>query len=68
VDKVWATLRTFGILIGLWVILAAVGLVTGVVPFAVFTGDFALPSGSNTDGDGAESDDADEPVEVLVDD
>ncbi|HJL16701.1 MAG TPA: FG-GAP-like repeat-containing protein [Sandaracinaceae bacterium LLY-WYZ-13_1] len=31
-DKVWATLRTFGVLLGLWVILAVVGIVFGVVP------------------------------------
>lgn len=31
-DKVWATLRTFGVLLGLWVILAVVGIITGAVP------------------------------------
>lgn len=30
--KVWATLRTFGVLVGLWVILAVVGILTGAVP------------------------------------
>ncbi len=30
--KVWATLRTLGILLALWVILAAVGLIAGVIP------------------------------------
>lgn len=29
--KVWATLRTFGVLLGLWVILGTVGILTGVV-------------------------------------
>ncbi len=32
VDKVSATLRTFGVLLGLWVILAVIGIATGVVP------------------------------------
>ncbi|GAB5540538.1 MAG: hypothetical protein SangKO_002980 [Sandaracinaceae bacterium] len=30
--KVWATLQTFGVLVGLWVILAVVGILTGAVP------------------------------------
>jgi hypothetical protein len=33
VDKVWATLRTLGILLALWVILALVGLIAGVIPW-----------------------------------
>ena len=39
-DKLFASLRTFGVLLGLWVILAVVGIVTGVVP---------LGSGSTVD-------------------
>ena len=31
-DKLWATLRTFGVLLGLWAILVVVGIVTGAVP------------------------------------
>lgn len=31
-DKVFATLRTFGVLLGIWVVLAVVGIVTGVIP------------------------------------
>lgn len=32
VSKVWATLRTLGILLGLWAILIVVGLITGAIP------------------------------------
>jgi len=32
VDKVFATLRTVGVLLGIWVVLAVVGLVAGVIP------------------------------------
>jgi hypothetical protein len=33
VDKVRATLRTLGILLGLWVLLALVGIIAGVIPW-----------------------------------
>lgn len=36
--KVWATLRTLGILLALWTILAVVGLIAGVIPLDGFGG------------------------------
>lgn len=51
-DKVWATLRTLGILLALWVILVAVALIAGVVPLD----GVAPPPAAEGDGDPAGAD------------
>ncbi|MCB9594609.1 MAG: VCBS repeat-containing protein [Sandaracinaceae bacterium] len=59
-DKVFASLRTFGVLLGLWVILVVVGIVFGVLPIPGLTPD-ADPTadGGVADADGGvDADDA----------
>ncbi len=51
-DKVWATLRTLGILLALWVILVAVALIAGVVPLD----GAARPAEAESDGEPAAPD------------
>ncbi|MCZ7681117.1 MAG: VCBS repeat-containing protein [Sandaracinaceae bacterium] len=51
-DKVWATLRTLGILLALWVILVAVALIAGVVPLD----GAARPAEAESDGEPAAAD------------
>ena len=80
-DKVFAALRTFGVLLGIWVVLFVVGIITGVVPLTGGTGDAPDPddadAGTAAADGGVERDDdeasdpgapADASVAATVDD
>lgn len=75
-NKVWATLRTLGILLALWIILAAVGLIAGVVPLSFLdptpsdATSEAMPTDASADAgvdavDGGSADESD--LAALVD-
>ncbi|MCA9606960.1 MAG: hypothetical protein KC619_15240, partial [Myxococcales bacterium] len=59
-DKLFASLRTVGVLLGLWVILVVVGLVSGAIPL-----DGSLP---NAGGDEADADGGVAEADASVDD
>jgi hypothetical protein len=59
VDKVLSTLRTFGILVAIWVILAIVALATGVLPGMARDGDDPAPVANEDAGVDREEDEPD---------
>lgn len=54
-DKVVSALRTLGVLLGLWVILAVVGVLTGVVPLDGLGTPAARPATDEADDDDADA-------------
>lgn len=53
-DKVFATLRTVGVLLGIWIVLAVVGIATGVIPFPGVAAGAPTTGGDEVADGGAE--------------